>query len=196
MNLDTDQEIVTISRSSLFENTVFSVFADHIFDKNGHQVERYLSVVPKSLLQDSIAGVVVLPVDGDKVGLIRIFRHPLGRWSWEAIKGHVESGEEVISAAIRELSEEAGYTVSPEMLVDYGIVSPESGVIQARIHLFVASIIGKNRHKIEGELGHGELRFFNSGEIDTLIANGQIEDASTMVVLLKQRLKQDTFITL
>ena len=53
MREDADLEIVTLSRSVVFESTVFSVFADHIVDRNGHQVEGYLSVVPKCLVDSA-----------------------------------------------------------------------------------------------------------------------------------------------
>lgn len=192
MNSDTDPELTTLARNLIFENTVFFVFADHIVDKNGHQVEQYLSVVPKCLVEDSIGGVVVLSIDEDKVGLIRVSRHPLDRWSWEAIKGHVDTGEDVRTAAARELFEEAGYSIPLENLVDFGIIAPESGVIKARIHLFSVMVSGEIRHEIERELGHGEMFFFSPAEIDNLIKNNQIEDASTLAILLKQRMKQAT----
>ena len=185
MNAEIDPEIVTLSRSNVFENSVFSIFSDHIADKNGHQVERYLSVVPRNLLNDAVAGVAVLPVYKSKVGLIRVFRHPLARWSWEAIKGHVEQGEDIRAAAVRELQEEAGFFVAAQDIVDLGAVSPEAGVIKARTRLFAATVSGKAGGKVDGELGHGEMVFYNRTEIDNLIALGEIEDASTLVVLYK-----------
>lgn len=190
INANSDLEINVLSRTRVFENTIFSVFADHIVDKNGHQVERYLSVVPNCLLEGEIAGVAVLPIIEDKVGLIRTFRHPLGKESWEAIKGHVEPGEDVRFSAVRELQEEAGFLVTAEELIDLGAVSPEAGVIKARTRLFAVVVTGRIASVVDGELGHGELAFYNSEEIDKLIAQGEIEDASTLVILLKQRLKQ------
>jgi len=193
MSVDTDPEIVTFSRSDVFENTVFSVFADHIVDKSGHQVERYLSVVPKCLLDDAIAGVAVLPVDEGKVGLIRVFRHPLGRWSWEAIKGHVEPGEDVSLSALRELKEEAGFFAAAKDLIDLGAVAPEAGVIKARTRLFAVPVVSKLAGAVDGELGHGEMAFYNRQEINNLIAQGEIEDASTLVILFKYQFSQSNF---
>lgn len=187
MNEDINPEIITLSRSAVFENTVFSVFADHIADRNGHQVERYLSVMPKCLLDDAIAGVAVLPVNEGKVGLIRVFRHPLGRWSWEAIKGHVEQGEDVRVSAVRELHEETGFSASAKDLIDLGIVAPEAGVIKARTCLFAVAVSGKAGTAIDGELGHGEMAFYNKNEIYNLIAQGEIEDASTLVIIFKHQ---------
>jgi len=180
-----DAEITVRARRLVFENTVFSVYADHIADKNGNEVPQYLSVVPKCLLADSIAGVAVLPVRDGKVGLIRVFRHPLGEWSWEAIKGHAEPGEEARDAAARELLEESGYFVAADKFIDLGAIAPEGGVIEGRSRLFVGVLMEQAEKVVTPELGHGELVFYSQGEIDDLIDRGEIEDASTVVLLLK-----------
>lgn len=187
-----DAEITVRARRLVFENTVFSVYADHIADKNGNEVPQYLSVVPKCLLADSIAGVAVLPVRDGRVGLIRVFRHPLGKWSWEAIKGHVEPGEDARDTAARELLEESGFSVVPDNLIDLGAIAPEGGVIEGRSRLFVAVLMEKAGKVVTPELGHGELVFYHQEEIYDLIERGEIEDASTLVILLKMRLKKRT----
>lgn len=180
-----DREITIRARRLVFENTVFSVYADHVADKNGNEVPHYLSVVPKCLLADSLAGVAVLPVRDDRIGLIRVFRHPLGRWSLEAIKGHAEPGEDARDAAARELFEESGFSVAADKFIDLGAIAPESGVIEGRSRLFVAVLTEKAEKVVVPELGHGELVFYNRDEIDDLIEQGEIEDASTVVLLLK-----------
>ncbi len=185
-----DPQIALLSRTVVFENTVFSVFSDHIADNSGHQVERYLSVLPKCLVDDTIAGVAVIPVDNDRIGLIRIFRHPVGRWSWEAVKGHVEPDEKVQTAAVRELQEEAGFSVLPEVLLDLGFTAPEAGVIKARTRLFAVEVEQSVVRAVAGELGHGQMVFYTRCEIETLIAEGEIEDASTLVLLFKYWFQQ------
>lgn len=178
-------EITVCARRLVFENTAFSVYADHVADKNGNEESQYLSVVPKCLLADAIAGVAVLPVQDGKVGLIRVFRHPLGRWSWEAIKGHAEPGEGARDAAARELREESGFSVAPGKLTALGAIAPEGGVIEGRSCLFSAELPDKAEAVVAPELGHGELVFYCLGEIAELIRRGDIEDASTVVLLLK-----------
>lgn len=180
-----DAEITVRARRLVFENTVFSVYVDHIADKNGNEVPLYLSVVPKCLLTDSIAGVAVLPVRDGKVGLIRVFRHPLGRWSWEAIKGHVEPEENAQLAAARELIEESGFSVEADSFVYLGTIAPEGGVIEARTCLFAGVVKDEALSSVNPELGYGELAFFSNDEIDDLIERGEIEDASTMVLVYK-----------
>ena len=180
-----DREITVRARRLVFENKVFSVYSDHVADKNGNEVPQYLSVVPKCLLADSIAGVAVLPVRDGRIGLIRVFRHPLGRWSLEAIKGHAEPGEDARDAAARELLEESGFSVAADKFIDLGAIAPEGGVIEGRSRLFVAVLTEKAEKVVAPELGHGELFFYSRDEIDEFIERGEIEDASTVVLLLK-----------
>lgn len=180
-----DAEITVHARRLVFENTVFSVYADHVADKNGNEVPQYLSVVPKCLLADSIAGVAVLPVRDGRAGLIRVFRHPLGKWSWEAIKGHAEPGEDARDAAARELLEESGYSVAADKFIDLGAIAPEGGVIEGRSRLFVGVLTEKAEETVTPELGHGELVFYSRDQVDDLIERGEIEDASTVVLLLR-----------
>ena len=177
--------IVCLKRRAVFENTVFYVFSDHISDSNGHEVPQYMSAVPRCLTIDAVAGVAVLPVHEGKVGLIRIFRHPLERWSWEVVKGHIEADEDIREAAARELQEETGFSISPKDLVDLGAVSPEAGVIKARTRLFVVRLNEITGGTVNAELGHGEIAFYDPEEIDDLISRGMIEDASTLVIILK-----------
>jgi len=57
-------EIMLKRRRLVFENTLYSVYADHVSDKQGNEVEQYLSVVPKDLVGETVAGVAVLPTYG------------------------------------------------------------------------------------------------------------------------------------
>ena len=53
--------------------------------------------------------VFVLPVThGGEAVLIRQYRYPLRAWVWEVVAGGVESGEELLGSAARELREEVG----------------------------------------------------------------------------------------
>ncbi len=61
-------------------------------------------------------GVILYGVYGeqkDKVVLIRQYRFPLGGYVYEFPAGLVENGEDMLSAAIREMYEETGLTFTP-----------------------------------------------------------------------------------
>ena len=61
-------------------------------------------------------GVVLYGIYGekrDKVVLIRQYRYPLGGYCYEFPAGLVEPGEDMVSAAVREMHEETGLTFAP-----------------------------------------------------------------------------------
>ena len=67
-------------------------------------------------------GVILYGVHGenkDKVVLIRQFRYPLNGYVYEFPAGLVEDGEDMLSAAIREMYEETGLTFTPKEAGSY-----------------------------------------------------------------------------
>lgn len=173
------------SRRLVCENTVFSVFLDHVSSPAGNDVDRYLSVLPKQETDEGVTGVGVLPVKDGRIGLIHVFRHPLGRWSWEIPKGFVDPGETPMQAALREFEEEMGSAVAAAQLKPIGTVTPEPAVIKGRIRLFSVDVDGADALPAVAvrDLGHGEIRFFDRQEIIDLISAGEMEDACTLSVL-------------
>jgi len=105
------------------------------------------------------------------------------------MKGHVEPREDTRVAAIRELREKSGFSVKPERLVDLGAVAPEAGVILGRIHLYEVEVSNLDQGDVKGELGHGAVAFFDWKEIRDLIAQGELEDATTISLLFKHGLE-------
>jgi ADP-ribose pyrophosphatase len=183
-----DPEISPItlhSRTQVFENTVFRVFADHV-SGGGMDVPRYLTVAPKGSAGDLVTGIAVLPMIDGRHGLIRVYRHALGRWLWEVPRGFVDAGESAEQAAARELLEETGYQVAAGDLEDLGAMAPEPGVIAGRVRLFGAPVDSTaGRQAVQPEIGHGSLAFLAFDELAQSIARGEIEDGCTLAIVLR-----------
>ncbi len=58
-------------------------------------------------------GVVIYSLYQDKVVLVRQYRYPIGAFVYEFPAGLVEPGENIEQAAIREMYEETGLTLTP-----------------------------------------------------------------------------------
>lgn len=187
--------VQVLSRQRVAENQVFTLHFDHVRGNGGVEVRRFLNVIPKDKTPDGITGVSVLPVRRqavnrpERIGLIRLWRHPLGCYGWEAPKGFVDQGETPAQGAIRELHEETGLICPPDHLVSLGEAAPEPGVIQARIRLFAASLPddAMAHGEPEQELGHHRFQWFDPCGINRILTENSIVDAVTLALILMWR---------
>jgi len=176
-----DLPITLLSRKEVCRNSVFTVYFDHIRDAAGNEVTDYLTVVPHHRAANGVTGVAVLPVLENKIGLIRIYRHPLGGYCWEIARGFVDQAETPAAAALRELGEETGLVAAAESLRDLGTLAPEPGVIEARVQLFVAEGCTRGKAAPGSEMGHREVKYFTRDELIALIDRGETMDSCTLV---------------
>lgn len=185
MSSSSDEDIELVDRIKIGENDVFLIYFDSIRDKSGLEVAAYLSVIPKSLSENAAIGVAVLPVKEGRIGLRRVFRHPMARSSWEIPRGFIEPGESSASAARRELCEEFGADALAKELINLGTVTPESGVILGRVYIYAAILSSGKNSNAGKEIGHGLIRYFESTEVLGMMEGCEIEDSYTLIAILK-----------
>ncbi len=172
--------IKLVERKEVHRNSVFTIYFDHIRDAAGHEVKDYLAVVPHHRAANGVTGVAVLPVLDGRLGLIRIYRHPLREYCWEIVRGFVDRLESPEAAALRELKEETGLATSAAAMRDLGMIAPEAGVLDVRIQLFAAENCTRTGGT-HGEMGHREIRYCGQDEVRDLIRHGDVIDPCTLV---------------
>lgn len=187
---DDELPIEVVDRRLACENTKFFVYFDHVIDKAGSEVRDYLVVTPKSAGKNLVTGVAILPIIDKQVGLIRIYRPALRAYVWEIPHGFVDEGENEETSALRELLEETGLIVSPNGFSSLGFITPDSGVIAGRGHLYVVEA-GYPTSQREHELGLREFRFFSFREFEEMIERSEIQDSFTLAAWCKYRLLQN-----
>ena len=145
--------------------------------------ELYTGKVVKREVVEHPGGVTILPVDEDgSCYMVRQFRYPFGRMMLEAPAGKLEYGEDHRECAVRELSEETGFTA--DELVYLGGCCTSPGFSTEVLHIYLA--MGLHA----GECHPDQDEFLNVekiplSQLSRMVMDGEIDDAKTIVAVLK-----------
>lgn len=128
-------------------------------------------------------GVCILPVDAEgNCYLVRQFRYPYMRMVLEAPAGKREGNEPPIHCAVRELSEETGFTA--KSYTSLGTLLPSPGYTNEVIYIYLATDLEQGEcHPDEDEYLH--LEKYPLTIAVEMVMNGEIEDAKTISAILK-----------
>lgn len=130
-------------------------------------------------------GVAVLPIEGDKVWLIRQHRVAMGRYMDEIPAGKLDrAGEDVEAAARRELAEELGATA--RHFEHLATMAPSPGYTDEVIEIYLAEDLDFSDREPQGAEEH-DATIHPVPIADALdsIGRGDMSDAKTLVALLE-----------
>jgi 8-oxo-dGTP pyrophosphatase MutT (NUDIX family) len=133
---------------------------------------------------DGRTGVAILPLCGSRVGLVRQFRYPIGRFQWEIPRGFGGEGGAVVQALI-ELREETGIIAPAKDLIDLGTIYPNSGLLASEVQLFALITDSLGSRTTGTDLEVTEFDWFPISEVLSLANSGVILDSFTLSALLK-----------
>ena len=98
-----------------------------------------------------------------------------GKWNLPA--GHVDYGEDPITAVRREVKEETGYNVEPKSLAGIVAFKDKSGSSALRLH-FNCEIVGGDFSEQEGE--SLDIKYMTKEELDLLKSQGKLRSEKTL----------------
>lgn len=163
-----------MSKNIQYRSRIFTVERMEYETSTGNSVSKDVVRHPGS--------VAILPIfDNGKICLIRNRRITVDEILLEIPAGTMEPPEPPKACAFRELIEETGYRASNmEEVADF-FAAP--GILDERMHLFVASglELGVPAREIGEEI---ENQIVSLDEAMSMIHNGQIHDAKTMLAIL------------
>jgi ADP-ribose pyrophosphatase len=156
----------------VFEGRVFSVEVDEVRLADGRLHRQEIVRHPPS--------VVLITLSGEQVILIRQFRAPLNRQTWEFPAGSLNRGESAEDAALRECEEETGLV--PGRLDRIRGLFPCPGFCDEELIFFRASDLrppaeGPARAPDADENIH--VQRFTRDEARAMLARGEIVDLKT-----------------
>ncbi|WFE28769.1 NUDIX hydrolase [Solwaraspora sp. WMMD791] len=167
-------------RTDRFTGPIFSVVSDDVTMPGGGVARRdYVRHV-------GAVGVVALD-DAGGVVLVRQYRHPVGRRLWELPAGLVDvRGEDLPSAALRELAEEADLQAGRlDLLVD---LHTSPGCSDETIRIFLARDLSPvpqpQRHDRRDEEAEMQVRVVDLDEAVRMVLAGAVTNAAAVAGLL------------
>ena len=164
----------TLGSDTVFRGRRTSVRWDRIQMAEGHVVEREVVVS-----HDSVAMVAI---DEERnVLLVRQFRAPPGVVLLEVPAGTIESGEEPLSCAHRELREETGFTAS--RLAPIGDFWTTPGFSTERMYVFLATGLRPDALPSDDDEDIQLERVPFSQALE-MARSGQVHDAKTIAALI------------
>jgi len=162
---------VAAQRTSIYRGKVIDLGIETVRLPNGHSIS--LEVVHHP------GGAAIVAVDeGQRLCLLRQYRHAAGAWIWELPAGKREHDEDPLHTAQRELEEEAGLRASSWRTLGTTLTTP--GFCDEIIHLYLAQGLSTVAQRIEPhELL--ECHWLPWPRIQEWIHSGDITDAKSIV---------------
>lgn len=163
-----------LSGEKVYDGVIVDVYLDKAQLVNGDIVKR--EVV------DHPGGVGILPIDDDNnCYMVTQFRYPIQKTMLEIPAGKLERGEEHYSCAVRELSEETGFTA--DEFIYCGVTTTSPGFSTELLHVYIA----KGLHS--GQSHPDDDEFLNVvkyplTELREKVMSNEITDAKTIIAIL------------
>lgn len=170
--------------SDLIEKVLHSeiIYRGKILNLRVDTVELPNGRTSKREIVEHAGAVIIVPVKQDgQLLMIRQYRSATGRTAMELPAGNIEPGEELESAALRELQEETGYEAKE--LVKLCSFYSTPGFSNEELHLFLASGLTLLEQNLDDE-EFIEVLTVPWGKAIDMIWSGEIYDAATVAGIL------------
>jgi ADP-ribose pyrophosphatase len=175
-------DIETLDTRVVYENRWMRVREDSIRRRDGSN--GIYGVVEKP---DFV--VIAAMEDDDRLHLVQQFRYPVRARYWELPQGSWEQAPEAdpLDIARGELREETGLDASE--IAYAGHLFQGYGYATQGYHIFIARGLSRNNVARESEEQDLKARAFALADVERMIREGEIKDATTVAVLGLLRLK-------
>jgi ADP-ribose pyrophosphatase len=165
--------VSVVSTRRAFDGRVFDVRVDEI--RYGDEPPHRIDVIE---LGQTVAVLAV--DDSERVVLVRQYRHAVGTYVWEIPAGHVDPGEDVRDAALRELREETGYAAG--RIEPFITIYTTPGVCDETQHLFLATDLQAGEQALDQD-ERIDVELVSTEDAWRLVTE-RVSDAKTALALL------------
>jgi len=166
-----------IETSTVYKGLIINVKLDVAEIQNGKRVKREIVVHP--------GGVGIVPLtDDNKVLMVRQYRYPVGEEILEIPAGKLDEGEDPLTCAIRELSEETGCTAGK--YIDLGVIYPSPGICRENLYIYLALDLQYSEMSLDEDEFLSVEQVGVDDLIDRIMAN-KLPDAKSIIGIMKTK---------
>ena len=161
-------------RDLIYQGRVFTVYKDNVTLPNGKKANM-------DVVRHPGASAIVALTGENKIFLLKQYRYVIDDFIWEIPAGTLESGENPLDCAKRELIEETGFGATSWK--GMGNMTPAPGYTDERIHLFLA----QDLFPAEQNLDRDEILDVHQVPFDDALAmtrDGRIADSKSVTGIL------------
>jgi ADP-ribose pyrophosphatase len=174
----------TVKTTRQYHGRIFDLVIEEIEDSPD-------KVRPREIVVHPGGGCIVPLFDNGDVLLVRQYRYPHKKFVLEIPAGKLESDEEPLACARRELAEETGYTAEKFEKLTAMLTTP--GFCSEVLHIYLATGLKKSGHGQKLDEGEQSLTVerLPFGAAIEMIVSGEIVDSKTIagIFLAERRLK-------
>lgn len=168
-----DQPIVTTGTRMLWKSRFGSFHVDDVRFASGREGIYY-----RVVHGDGRLPVVVMPLCGDYVALVRVWRHAVRAWEWGLPRGYAQDDNPEVSARA-ECAEETG--TAPDELIKLGEIWPESAHSDCTVMLYAARMPAEALAAEPADSEEiAEIRWVTTDDLGAAIRAGYIRDGYTL----------------
>lgn len=164
----------TVEKNYVFNGKILDLKVDTVELINGEKAQR--EIVEHS------GGSCVLVRRNGKILLVKQFRYAINKAIYEIPAGKLNKGENPLTTAIRELEEECGYKAKEVNLLFK--VYPSPGYTSEIIYVYEAKGLTKTKVHLDKD-EFLTSKWISQEKVKQMIEKGQINDAKTLIALLK-----------
>ena len=167
----------TVKSDLVYEGRILKVKSDTVKLYNG-------ALAGREVVEHN-GGVGIVPVDDDgNVYLVRQFRYPAGESLIAIPAGKLECGDDPFECAVRELSEETGFTA--EEYTDLGRFYPSPGYCQEVLYIYLARGLKPGKMHLD-ENEYLDVLKYPLDEAVQMAMDNRLCDAKTIIGILKAK---------